>query len=468
MIERYIDQIITMEILADVITILDDKGIIRYYKPLRYEASVFSPNDIVGRHFMEVFPFIKKDESTVMKALKGMPTLYQPCKMLDYKGDEYEILECVYPIKMNENIIGAVCISRRLDKSLKSLNLQIPSNIKKGYTIADIIGISPSIQNLKMKIMQVAETDINVLICGETGTGKEMVAESIHALSKRKNNLFYAQNCAALPGALLESLMFGTKKGVYTGAIDRSGILEQTSGGSVFLDEINSLDLSIQAKLLKVIEEKKFRRLGGEKEVAADFRIIAATNEDPFVAMETGKIRSDLFYRLSSIIIEIPPLRERKEDIPILADYFLKQYNEKNYQQPQMLSKEVLDFFMEYDWPGNVRELRNIIESSLVFSGTKVIGMDNLPSYLFKEENMRTHQSYREDINNNSITVTKEHNFIHEIVNKSTNYKDAMGQVEEILLREYIKKVPNRTHLAKQLNISRQSLIGKLRKYNIK
>ena len=469
MIERYIDQIITMEILADVITIIDDKGIIRYYKTLRPEGSVFSANEVVGQHFMEVFPHIKKEESTVLRALEGKTTLYKPCKMTDFKGDEYDILECVYPIQIKECIIGAACISRRMDTSLDAVKLNVsPEGNRKGYTLPDIIGISQEIQNLKMQIMQVADSDVNVLICGETGTGKEMVAEAIHNLGTRSKKMFYSQNCAAIPSELLESIVFGTKKGIYTGAIDRSGILEQAEGGTVLFDEINSLDLSLQAKLLKVIEEKKFRRPGGEKEIETNIRVIAATNEDPFKAMKDGKIRSDLFYRLSSIIIEVPPLRERKEDIPILADYFLAKCNEKDRVQHQTFSQEVLELFINYNWPGNVRELKNVVENAVVFSKSRVIQLENLPSYMLKtDSNSIEGTEGKNDFYSKREKEGSMEDYVKEIIESNDSYKDSMEELEAILMREYIKKNPNKTRLAKEIGISRQSLINKLKKYGI-
>ncbi len=283
-----------------------------------------------------------------------------------------------------------------------------------------------------------------------------MVAEAIHNFSIRKNKTFFSQNCAAIPSNLLESIFFGTEKGVYTGSIDRAGILEQANGGTVFFDEINSLDIAMQAKLLKALEEKKIRRLGSEKSVKVDFRVIAATNEDPLDCVHTGKMRSDLFYRLSSVILEIPPLRKRKEDIPLLVHHFIEKYNQENNENILGISSNVNQLFFDYDWPGNVRELKNVVESACIFSTTSLIEINDIPAYIVSKLNVY------------DKTESPSSHFIpQQINNKNVTLKEAMDNYEEAFLRARLAECSNHSLLAKKLNITRQTLINKLNKYNL-
>lgn len=470
MIEAYIDQIIKMDILADSITIMDEKGIIRYFKIFNKKVVPFMFTEIVGKHFLEVFTDIRPEESTVMKALRGESTNFHLTHMRDYKGRFHEVLECVYPIYRERQIIGAVCITRAKElPSSSSHVIELQSLDKKQehiFELTDIIGISPIMQDLKVQIMQVAETDANVLIYGETGTGKEMVAQAIHSFSSRKRKVFYAQNCAAIPSTLTESIFFGTEKGIYTGSVSRSGIMEQANQGTLFLDEINSLDLNIQAKLLKALEDKKFRRLGSEKVIQADFRMISAMNEDPFDCISSKKIRNDLFYRLSTVILRIPPLRERREDIEILAEYFINQNNnnKKNPHQVFGLAPKTLQLLQEYDWPGNVRELKNAIESAFVFSTASFIEPDDLPSYILQNT---SHERQNRNADWRVARHSEEVEFIQRPYKASLTLKAAMEAYEKKFLQERLQLCQNHSKLARDLGINRQTLLNKIKKYDL-
>ncbi len=453
MIENYIDQIITMEVLADNITIMDDKGIICYYRNLRGDMAAFNLEEVVGKHFMEVFPSIRPEESTVFKALKGEPTFEKLVRDTNFKGQVIPYFECVYPIMMEENIVGAACITRNAEKHIDRIDIKIKDEMP--YSLDDIIGDSIQMQRLKMQIIQLAETDVNIMIQGETGTGKELVARAIHNSSKRKNEEMYAQNCAAIPSALLESIFFGTEKGIYTGAVSRAGVLEKCNGGVVFLDEINTLDLSIQAKLLRAIEEKEVMRLGSDKLVSADFRVLSATNEDPFSCINSGRMRRDFFYRLGTIVLEVPPLRERKEDIVQLVNYFIKKSNRANRHYVAGVTKEVEEIFLNYSWPGNVRELKNAIDSAMVFAKSPLIEKENLPAYITGETTIKR-----------EATVELEGNSSSSHIGEST-LKEAMETFEREFLTEKLLEHSNHTELSRRLNVTRQTLINKLNKYGI-
>jgi len=242
--------------------------------------------------------------------------------------------------------------------------------------LGNMVGASPAMQQIFSLIRQVAPTSAPVLIRGESGTGKELVAREIHKYSRRSNGPFIAINSAALPETLIESELFGHEKGAYTGAMERSaGCFEQAHGGTLFLDEIGEMRQSTQPKLLRVLEDLKVRRLGGKHEIAVDARVLAATSQE----LETH-LREELYYRLSVFQIVVPPLREHKEDIPLIADVMLQNLNKKHGTRVTGIDPEVLDLFHQYDWPGNVRELRNILERAAIMAGVGLVRLKDMPS----------------------------------------------------------------------------------------
>ncbi len=256
----------------------------------------------------------------------------------------------------------------------------------KEEKFSNLIGKSPAIQIVKETIEKIAPYDINVLITGESGTGKEVVAKTIHSLSRRKNRPFIAINCASLPADLLESELFGYKKGAFTGATsDKKGLIEEANGGTLFLDEIGEMPMSLQAKLLRFLEERKIRPLGSLKEIEVDVRIISATNRDLEDEIKKGNFREDLYYRLSTIIIRVPPLRERKEDIPLLAEYFLKEFQEKYNKHFTKISPDFLTFLTNHEFKGNIRELRNVLEKAVILSEG-----EELKSPVFKPDELNS------------------------------------------------------------------------------
>ncbi|MBK6913573.1 MAG: sigma 54-interacting transcriptional regulator [Ignavibacteriales bacterium] len=256
-----------------------------------------------------------------------------------------------------------------LTKKLEQEKNYLLDEINLTHNIQEIIGNSQQINYTLNKVKQVAPLDATVLILGETGTGKELIAKAIHNLSNRKENAFITVNCAALPAQLIESELFGHEKGSFTGALEkRIGKFEVADGGTIFLDEIGELPLEIQAKLLRVLQEKEFERLGGKSTVHSDVRIVAATNRDLEKEVEQGKFRSDLFFRLNVFPIVVPPLRERKDDIPLLVKYFIDKYSKKLGKELKSIKKTDIDTFINYNWPGNIRELEHMIERAIIVS----------------------------------------------------------------------------------------------------
>ena len=255
--------------------------------------------------------------------------------------------------------------------------------LRESGSFGRIIGNSPGIRTVYRIIEQAAPTNASVLISGESGTGKELIAQTIHELSPRQAFPFVAINCAAIPETLLESEIFGHEKGAFTGAHDRrTGVFELAHGGTLFLDEIAEMQPATQVKLLRVLQERTFRRLGGRQEQSVDVRVIAATNVNPLEAARNGKLREDLYYRLNVFNIELPPLRERREDIPLLVQSFLNEFNRANNKAVRAVDQEAMYVLEHYPWPGNIRELRNVIERATILAEGDFIEVKHLPPTL--------------------------------------------------------------------------------------
>jgi DNA-binding NtrC family response regulator len=256
----------------------------------------------------------------------------------------------------------------------------LKDELSEKYRIDNIIGNSSQMQEIYKTIGRIAESKATVLIQGESGTGKELVANAVHYNSLRKNGPFIKMNCAALPETLLESELFGHEKGSFTGAVSaRRGKFEAAHDGTIFLDEIGEMSPMLQSKLLRVLQDQTFDRVGGNQSITVDVRVIAATNKHLEEEVKKGKFREDLYYRLNVVFIQIPPLRNRKEDIIPLIEYFLRKYSSEAKSESIGISKAVVELLLNYDWPGNVRELENVIERSMVFSGGKTIIPEHLP-----------------------------------------------------------------------------------------
>jgi len=330
------------------------------------------------------------------------------------KGQDHSFI-CV-PVKKGKQVIGALSVDRPFDKSyslksgqkllsvvatmlashvikletirlekehLKEENRRLQNVLKDKYSIGNIIGNSNKMREVFQMISQVSKSNATVLIRGESGTGKELVANSIHYNSHREKNPFIKVNCAALPATLIESELFGHEKGSFTGAIKQKiGKFELAHKGTIFLDEIGSIDLEVQANLLRILQEKEFERVGGQRTIKTDVRIIAATNKNLERSVEEETFRSDLYYRLNVFPIYLPPLRERKTDILLLADFFLEKYAVENSKDIKRFSTPAIDMLMEYHWPGNVRELENCIERAVLLCEEGVIHSYHLPPTL--------------------------------------------------------------------------------------
>lgn len=325
-------------------------------------------------------------------------------------------------------------------RTLKIENIQLKENIDEIIKPDNLIGESFQMKKIYELVHSVAKTDTTVLIRGESGTGKELVARAIHINSFRKYSPIIIINCGALSESLLESELFGHEKGSFTGAqFKRKGKFEMADGGTIFLDEIGSISLKMQIELLRVLETKKFSRVGGNELIKSDFRVITATNEPLEELVKAGKFREDLYYRLNVFTIIIPPLRERRDDIPLLVDFFIKKFSTVMNKKIKTISKEALDFLMNYDWRGNVRELENAIERAMVVGKSETILIEDLPFHA-------TNNLYETDGDDKSLSSMEKRYILRMLNECSWNISKA----------------------AQNLGIDRVTLYNKINKYDLR
>jgi len=327
---------------------------------------------------MEILRQVKKEKPDV------------PVLMITAYGNIKEAVEAMkagaldYILKPFDVEELKIIIAQALEKRrLKKENIELRKELKEKYSFENIVGKSKRMMEVYNLIEKIAVTDSTILITGESGTGKEMAARAIHTISPRREKSFVSINCGALPEHLLESELFGHKKGSFTDAVaDKEGMFEVAEGGTLFLDEVGETSSVTQVKLLRTLQDKKIRRVGGTEEIPVDVRIIAATNQNLKKKIDEGKFREDLFYRLNVISFEMPPLRKKKEDLPLLVSHFLKKYCDKMGIKTKRIAPEVMNVFESYHWPGNVRELENVIERVVAIEERNVITRESLPEEL--------------------------------------------------------------------------------------
>ncbi len=408
-----------------------------------------------GRHITEAYPELDEQTSTIMRTLAtGEPSYDERQVIHNFRGDLLDIVTSTLPLFNKDELVGAMTASISYEKYRKLIEKK-DSGKSSLYILDDIISQDPTVVALKERCRMIADNDSPVLLYGETGTGKELFAQSLHTSSKRAKKPFISQNCAAIPESLLEGIFFGSEKGSFTGAETRKGLFEMADGGTLFLDEINSMELSMQAKLLKAIEEQRVRHLGGLRDIPFDARIICAMNQEPMEVLKNHQIREDLFYRISVVRIDIPPLRNRKNDIMILTDYFIRHYNQKFKRNIQGVSELVKMTFQNYNWKGNVRELKNTIEGIFNICTGTIINMGDIPNIMQKN-------SEDEDVYINNFLPLKAH------YDYSCSLQENVQAYEKSMIERALKNAASITDAARMLKISRQCLSYKIEKYNIK
>lgn len=391
--------------LDEGIHIVNKDGVTVFYNEAAAGLDNLRPEEVIGRHILTVFPSLSPHTSTLLSVLKtGVPVKDRQQTFTNFKGHTITTVNTTLPISVDGHLVGAVEVSRNITV-LRSLAERVadltaelygagkakpshrrPAKFRAVYTFDDMIGGNPEYLKAKRKAERAAASTSPVLVVGETGTGKEVFVQSIHNLSARADGPFIAQNCAALPEALLEGILFGTVRGAFTGASDRPGLFEVADGGTLFLDEIDSMPVSLQAKLLRVIQESKVRRVGDHEERQVDVRIISAISTDPLDAVERGMLRIDLYYRLNVIQVVIPPLRTRSGDIPLLVSRFIEEYNARLGRTVTGVDEEARNLLMSHSWPGNVRELKHAIEAAMnaLDEGEQVITARHLPHHILR------------------------------------------------------------------------------------
>lgn len=335
-------------------------------------------------------------------------------------------------------------------RNLEEENIRLKKELQQTYGYDNFVGTSNAIKNIYDLIEKVADTDGTVLISGASGTGKELIARAIHYNSSRCDRPLVVINCGAIPEELLESELFGHEKGAFTGAYkSRIGRFEMANGGTIFLDEIGEMSPALQVKLLRVLQEKKFERVGGTKTIHVDVRIIAATNKNLTTAINKGKFREDLYYRLNVIPMKVPPLKQRKSDIPLLIDHFLKKFQKGAKKKITGFSPEVMDAMLKYDWPGNVRELENVIKRLTILCDDEVVTVDDLPEHI-------PHKG-------RAVRVVEE-----DFLEKGETLHDAVEDYEKRLILGALERSDwVKTKAAKLLNINRTTLVEKIKKQNL-
>ncbi|WP_352420287.1 sigma 54-interacting transcriptional regulator [Proteiniborus sp.] len=451
-----------LDCVQEGIHIIDKTGKIVYYNKFAQKLDEIDREKAVGRHILEIYPSLSHDTSTLLKVIRtGKPIFDIEQTFVNYKGDKITTINSSIPIKSKGSIVGALEISkditevRKLSEKIVELQSELYSTEHKnkqkdkgtaGFTFVDIIGQNTEMLKIKSLALKAAATSSPIIIYGETGTGKELFVQSIHNASPRRDKPFIAQNCAALPSNLLEGILFGTVKGGFTGAEDRPGLFEVADGGTLLLDEINSMPLDLQAKLLRVIQDKTVRRVGATKTTKVNVRIIAATNIHPEKAIENNLLRKDLYYRLNVVSINIPELKDRTDDIPRLAEYFIEKYNKLLGKNIKKVDDEAMEKFMTYNWPGNVRELEHLIEGIATIYDTDTIRLEHLPTQIRNQGNATGTVPFAA----NSLRVTLE-------------------QMEKSIINETLIATDwNITRTAEQLDIPRQTLQYKIKKYELK
>ena len=454
-----------LKLLDEGVYIVDKDGIGIFYNQTMADIEQINLEDVLGKEYHKAFPGVSPADSTMFKALKkGQKTDTQEQSYRNLYGREVTTINATVPVFQDGEVIAAVEVARditglrKMSDTILKLQEESPSNQDqskkktvpaiKTYTFDDIVGENEQFERAIERAKKAAENSATVFIYGETGTGKELFAQSIHWASDRRDKPFLAQNCAALPETLLEGILFGTSKGGFTGAVDRAGLFEQASGGTLLLDEVSAMPYHLQGKLLRVLQEEYIRRVGGTKDIPIDTRIIATVNEDPYKLIEEGRLRKDLYYRLSVVNINIPPLRARMDDIPLLIQYFLENISRKMNKEVWMVGERALNKLERYNYPGNVRELENILMEGVAMAGKEHVLAERFLQFPTRPEIVGPDIEKRE---------------------KNAPLHDYMDSLEkEIIRQSLLDNGGNITKAAEELGIKRQTLQHKMKKYDLK
>lgn len=441
------------------VAIVDREGRYVYVNDNWVEGIGVSREKVLGKYVHDLFPNTKIDialetgQSVVGEIFKGEHTKsILPISYAPLIEDNCIVGGIIYTIfKDTEDLLGYKQKLDKIQNQLEAYKKELKSIKNSHYTIQNIIGNSSKIENMKKLIYQASRSNSTVLIEGETGTGKELVAHSIHNLSNRNNSNFIKMNCAAIPIELFESELFGYEEGSFTGAKKggQKGKFELANNGSIFFDEINQLSMMLQPKLLRALQEREIERVGGKNSIQVDVRIIAATNIPLEVLVEKNIIRNDLFYRLNVIKIKIPPLRERLEDIPLIIQGLINKLNIELGSKITGINPKVIEMFNKYSWPGNIRELQNAIERAMNIAWIGQLEPKHFNETIF--QNKLSDETIRTSEESDDLSLKSKKNIV----------------IKETVIEALNKSNGNKSQAAKLLGISRTVLYEKLKKYNI-
>lgn len=439
-----------LEAIDEAIHVVDDQGVTIFYNHNAAKFDCLAKEEVIGKYILDVYPSLTEKTSTLMHVLRtGKPIYHSLQTYLNKNGEKIETVNTTLPIIEGSKLIGAVEVAKDVSKlSALSNRLDQKKRTDGAAETTQMLDFSsfltndPHLKEMLEKAKKAAAYPSSVMVFGETGTGKEVLVQAIVHASDRKDQVFIPQNCAALPESLLESLLFGSVKGSYTGAIDRKGLFELADGGTLFLDELQAMPLTLQTKLLRVLEDGVVRRIGDAKAVQVNVRVITALNIDPFEAVKKQMLREDLFYRLHVSSFHIPPLRTRKHDIQLLSRHFIQTYHQQFSKNVNRLSEETVQVFMAHQWPGNVRELKHTIEHAVLMMPKEA--EEITPAYL--PAHLRTHQI--------------------ESHPPESSLKSQVTSFEQTLIQEALRQhAGNIKQTAAALKIPRQTLQYKLKKY---
>ncbi|WHX98951.1 sigma 54-interacting transcriptional regulator [Neobacillus sp. DY30] len=452
---------LTEEVLSAILKTIDEgihvvntEGKTIFYNEVAARHDGMDVKEVQGKHLLNAFPSLTESSSTLLRVIKtGKPIYNQTQVYVNIHGKQIDTINTTLPIFLDKEIIGAVEIAKdysrmkQLAESLLDLQRNVNKTNKKKalknvkYTLDDLKSRNPAFLSMKNEAERLAKSDSPILVYGESGTGKELFVQGIHHASHRGNGPFIAQNCAAIPETLLESILFGTAKGSYTGAVERKGLFELADGGTLFLDELHTMPIELQAKLLRVLEDGMVRRVGSSQNISVDVRVITAMNVHPTAALQSQKLRSDLYYRLNVFTFSLLPIRERKEDILFLTKHFIDFFNKSLNKKIKGIEQKVEGFFMNYPWPGNVRELKHTIEYMMNVCDDEILQMKDLP-IIMKQ------QAAGYETSDNQLSLRKN-----------------VEELEKKLIDTALElSAGNIKHAAKLLEIPRQTLQYKIKK----
>ena len=472
LLERALDQ------LPEGVQIYDQNAYAVYFNARSRQISDIPEDlDVEGMHLLDMYR-LDENISTTLTALRtGQPVINRVDSFSTHDGTRLATANTAFPIRRDGDVLGAAVFEQTrevvsdylkrmndIHRALDAYEEDTPTLHFAGYTFRNILGEGPALQEAVSIARKVAGQDSDVLIVGETGTGKELFAQAIHNASSRHKARFLPINCAAIPESLMEGLLFGTARGSFTGSVDRTGYLEEASGGTLFLDELNSMSLTMQSKLLRAVQERTIRRVGGTRDIRIDVRFISSCNEDPFTAIRENRLRRDIFYRLSTVMINLPSLREHPQDTEALLRARIRNNNPHFVNKVEHVTPEVLQFFQSYDWPGNVRELFHVVDYAMNITDSDTIGMDHLPKYLLEGEAVSAALGLGagQGFGPGAAPAPAEPDWHRETL------QTVMDRYEEEILRRALDRYGgNISQTAAALGIKRQSLQYRIRKYGI-